>query len=228
MNTQSNFIVRTITGLVFVIAVLASMLRFESFAILCYLLLFLTINEYAKLLKEKGIVISDRKTGLATLPLIAAFVICYTQNLEWLWIFVSVFIVGLLAMFSWELFHKKTNQMQNIAYSFFAYFYITLPFVCLIYIYSKSPLYALALFAFVWMHDTFSYLVGMKFGKTKLFERVSPKKTWEGFLGGLTVAIGAGLAFHFFTADIVTSIMDPYRLFKWVFCLLFFCFFCFS
>ncbi|MDR1950688.1 MAG: phosphatidate cytidylyltransferase [Bacteroidales bacterium] len=216
MKTQSNFIVRTATGFIFVAVILASMLSLESFAILCYILSILTSNEYAKLLKKQGIVISDRKTGLSTLPVIAVFVVCYTQNFDWLWIFVSVFMLGLLATFSMELFHKRTNQMQNVAYSFFSYFYITLPFACLIYVYSKSPLFALALFAFVWMHDTFSYLVGIKFGKNKLFERVSPKKTWEGFFGGLIATIIAGFAFGYFIADDIARIMDPYVIFKWV------------
>ena len=216
MQTQSNLLVRTMTGVIFVAAILASMLNVFSFFILFCILLILTINEYAKLLKEKGIVISDRKIGLATLPLIATFLVCYTDSMEWLWIFISIFIIGLLIMFSWELFHKKTNQMQNAAYSFFAYFYIVLPFVCLIYVYFKNPLYVLALFTFVWVHDTFSYLVGIKFGKNKLFERISPKKTWEGFFGGFIMVIVAGFLFDYFTSDYVTKIVDPYSMFKWI------------
>ena len=106
--------------------------------------------------------------------------------------------------------------MQNVAYSFFVYFYITLPFACLIYIYAKNPLYALALFAFVWTHDTFSYLAGMKFGKTKFFERISPKKTWEGFVGGLIAAITVAFVFNCCASDEVTKIMDPYATFKWI------------
>ena len=216
MNTPSNFLARTITGGIYVAAILASMLSFLSFSILCYILMLLVINEYAKMLKQKGVVISERKMGLATFPVIATFIVCHTKSFEWLWLFIAIFITGLLVTFSWELYHKKTQQMQNVAYSFFAYFYIALPFTCLVYLYSKSPLYALALFAFVWMHDTFSYLVGIKFGKTKLFERISPKKTWEGFFGGLTAAVIAGIAFCYFSSDEIVRIIDPFCMLKWV------------
>ncbi|MCL2414415.1 MAG: phosphatidate cytidylyltransferase [Bacteroidales bacterium] len=96
------------------------------------------------------------------------------------------------------------KQKKSLWYSVFAYFYIILPLVCLFYIYSISPLYSLALFAFVWVNDTFAYLVGIKFGKTKLFERISPKKTWEGFFGGLVFAGFAGFLFSHFTSDYLT------------------------
>ena len=217
MKTLSNFVKRTLTGGIYMVAILASMLNFISFSILCYVLLLLTINEYAKMLKQKGIVISERKMGLAAFPLIATFIVCYSGSIEWLWLFVALFITGLLVTFSLELFHKKNHQMQNVAYSFFAYFYIALPFACLIYLYSLSPLYTLALFTFVWTHDTFSYLVGMKLGRTKLFERVSPQKTWEGFFGGLVATILAGVVFYYLATDDIIRIAEPtYHLWKWM------------
>jgi len=160
MNIQSNFVKRAITGSVFVIAILASMLNIWIFSILMSVLWILMIVEYRKMLKENG----------------------------------------------------SPEQKKNLWYSFFAYFYIILPLVCLIYIYTISPLYALALFAFVWVNDTFAYLVGIKFGKTKLFERISPKKTWEGFFGGLIFAGFAGFLFAYFTSDVAF----PCDRFKWI------------
>jgi len=115
-----------------------------------------------------------------------------------------IFFVGCLMIVEYRKLLKEngtSEQKKSLWYSFFAYFYIILPLVCLIYIYSISPLYTLALFAFVWVNDTFAYLVGIKFGKHKLFERISPKKTWEGFFGGLVFAIFAGFLFSHFTSD---------------------------
>ena len=52
----------------------------------------------------------------------------------------------------------------------------------------------------LWANDTGAYLVGMKLGRTKLFERHSPKKTWEGFIGGIAISAGAALLIgHYFT-----------------------------
>jgi phosphatidate cytidylyltransferase len=110
----------------------------------------------------------------------------------------------------------KPHQIKSWGYSFFAYFYIILPLVCLIFIHSKNPLYALAVFCFVWVNDTFAYLVGIKFGKHKLAEKISPKKTWEGFFGGLVFAIIAGFLFDYFTSDEITKIVEPNNLFKWI------------
>ena len=97
--------------------------------------------------------------------------------------------------------HGTTEQKKNLWYSVFAYFYIIIPLSCLVFIHWLNPLYTLALFAFVWVNDTFAYLVGSAIGKRKLFERISPKKTWEGFFGGLIFAVFAGFLFSHFTAD---------------------------
>ena len=47
----------------------------------------------------------------------------------------------------------------------------------------------LAMFAFIWISDTGAYMVGCLIGKHRLFERISPKKSWEGFFGGLGLSI---------------------------------------
>ena len=57
----------------------------------------------------------------------------------------------------------------------------------------------MAIFIFVWLDDTGAYLVGSLIGKRKLFERISPKKSWEGSIGGGVVAIGVSFILaHYF------------------------------
>jgi len=152
MKIQSNFVLRTFTGIVFVTFILASILTSAFpffFAIVMGILMILMIFEYRKMLKN----------------------------------------------------HGTLEQKKSLWYSVFAYFYIILPLACLVFIHWLNPLYALALFAFVWVNDTFAYLVGSAIGKRKLFERISPKKTWEGFFGGLIFAVFAGFLFSHLTAD---------------------------
>jgi len=160
MKIQSNFVKRAITGTVFVLAILASMLNFWSFTILMSVLWILMIFEYRKMLKN----------------------------------------------------HGTLEQKKSLWYSVFAYFYIILPLACLFFIHWLNPLYALALFAFVWVNDTFAYLVGSAIGKRKLFERISPKKTWEGFFGGLIFAVFAGFLFSHFLMDYCSTS----NLIKWL------------
>ena len=58
------------------------------------------------------------------------------------------------------------------------------------------------MFIIIWTNDTFAYLSGLAFGKHKLFERISPKKTWEGFFGGLIIALVFGYFLHRFISEI--------------------------
>ena len=66
----------------------------------------------------------------------------------------------------------------------------------------------LGFFFLLWANDTGAYLVGRKLGRTKLFERISPKKTWEGSLGGAVLGIGVG----YLNAQIFTDL----SLFNWI------------
>lgn len=58
-----------------------------------------------------------------------------------------------------------------------------------------SPFIILGFFTIIWMYDSFAYLFGVSFGKHRLFERISPKKSWEGAIGGGLVTIA--LSFFF-------------------------------
>jgi phosphatidate cytidylyltransferase len=88
---------------------------------------------------------------------------------------------------------KDDKPFRNIAYTFLGVIYVALPFALLIilafltYKYSwQRPLGCLFL---LWASDTGAYFAGTKFGKTKLFERVSPKKSWEGSVGGFIASM---------------------------------------
>ena len=103
-----------------------------------------------------------------------------------------------------ELFRQKKRPITNISYSIFGILYIILPFALLNYIplqadgEQRGSLLLIGFFASLWANDTGAYLTGRAFGKRKLFERISPKKTWEGFLGGLFFCVLAGYVFSMF------------------------------
>lgn len=100
-----------------------------------------------------------------------------------------------------ELYRNKIHAFQNLAFTFYAFFYITLSFVLLIYLpYVRTgdwqPGIIFYPFLLVWINDTFAYLFGSQFGKHKLFPRISPKKSWEGAIGGgvSTIVVGTIIA----------------------------------
>lgn len=110
----------------------------------------------------------------------------------YLYFFITTFILS-----TCELFRKKTHAFQNIAFGIYALFYITLPFTLLIYLPYIStggwqPEIIFFPFLLIWFNDTFAYLFGSQLGKHKLFPRISPKKSWEGAIGGGLTTIAAG------------------------------------
>lgn len=92
--------------------------------------------------------------------------------------------------------YKKTDKkpFTGVAYTYLGIFYVAVPFSLLnLAVFSVDAVYhyeiLLGCLLILWASDTGAYFAGTKFGKTKLFERVSPKKSWEGFLGGAFSAI---------------------------------------
>ena len=108
-----------------------------------------------------------------------------------------------------ELYLKKENPVLNWAFSMLSQLYIALPFALLSVLafqndvelgtVSYNPILPLSVFVFIWLSDTGAYCVGSLIGKHRLFERISPKKSWEGSIGGGAVSIASSFAFaHFF------------------------------
>lgn len=108
-----------------------------------------------------------------------------------------------------ELFRHNGSPILNVAMSLLGHIYVALPFSCLCMIESlgasgdvsvdganwQGGAFVLAFFIAIWVSDTGAYLVGRAIGKHKLYERVSPKKSWEGFWGGFVLATAAGYVF---------------------------------
>ncbi len=94
------------------------------------------------------------------------------------------------------LFYDSVQKISTSSKYLYLLGYITLPFLFIVKIsfgtHDYNPKIIIGLFVLIWTNDTFAYLVGKSIGKHKLFERVSPKKTIEGFLGGVVFAALAG------------------------------------
>ncbi len=97
------------------------------------------------------------------------------------------------------LFNIKYN-FNSVCIDILRLCYITLPFSAMHYILSVKPYlynkFILVLFLLIWINDSGAYFVGNVMGRTKLFKRVSPKKTWEGFVGGVACTFLASYLLH--------------------------------
>ena len=107
----------------------------------------------------------------------------------------SLYLLCIFGLFLSELFRKQKNPIQNIAISIMGHIYIALPFGLICTMEGKNKIFVLAFFLIIWASDTGAYLTGVSIGKHKMFERISPKKTWEGFFGGMVFALIVGFIF---------------------------------
>ncbi len=121
---------------------------------------------------------------------------------------IGIFLLLFITVAISELFRKKQKPFENIAVTISGILYITVPFL-LLNVYSFEELMevetlvwpTLSIFILIWCNDTFAYLTGRLIGKHKLFERISPKKTWEGFIGGVVFAMIAGILLAYFLEE---------------------------
>ncbi len=180
---------RAITGFFFVVVMLAAFF-FGQYVFVGFfsLLALLSLFEFYGLIKTAGIYPQQ------FLGLILGLVICAAAASFWLdasftKYFSAAIIPIAVSIFFAELYRKSGNSFHQIAYTFLGLIYTLLPFVffmAMAFLQKNfNPHFSLNFILLLWTNDTCAYLVGRKLGKTKLFKRHSPKKTWEGFIGGL-------------------------------------------
>lgn len=206
---MNNFFTRTLTALFFVIAIVGSALLGQT--VFSFLLLIITIfglHEFITLISNENIQPAKWPTLAAGVIVYCAFV-AHAMGLIAITGLLIIFPV-LFILFILELWRNKAHPFINIALSLTTVIYIALPFGLMMYFFDpvtiSGPLhYGIVLgFLFIlWANDTGAYLVGSVIGKHKLFERISPGKTWEGSIGGAILAlfIAWGLSYIFKQLD---------------------------
>ena len=211
----NNFIKRAITGVLFV-AILVGCILYDafSFGILFTAISALTIYEFGQLVNMRAEGVKINKTinmlgGAYLFLAIMGFCIDAADSK----IFIPYVLLLLYMMIS-ELYLKKENPVLNWAYSMLSQLYIGLPFALLNVLafhndpgseyssVSYNPILPLSIFIFLWLNDTGAYCIGSLIGKHRLFERISPKKSWEGFFGGLILSLASSQAFAWFAPEI--------------------------
>lgn len=183
---MNNIIKRTLTGIIFV-AVLFGSIFFNQYTFFALFLLITigAINEYFTLIKEK---IAPQRV-LGTLCAASLFIASFA-HVNYAYYKIYAISLGLaFLIFIAELYRKKENPFNNIAHTLTGIFYTAIPFSALNYIVywggdTYLPTILACIFILIWSNDTFAFIWGVSFGKHKLFERISPNKSWEGSIGG--------------------------------------------
>lgn len=202
---MKNLITRSITGLLFVAVILgATWFSQVSFRGLILIGTILTLLEFYRLVNEnvsRWVLYADILGGTYLVGIL--FLLHNTQpGIPGIYLF-SPYIIYLLYTFVVRLYLKEENPIKSLSLSLMGQIYVALPLGLLSYIayppleaqYLLMPYNALmviAFFSFIWINDTGAYIVGSLLGKHRLFERISPKKSWEGFFGGVIFTMVAG------------------------------------
>jgi phosphatidate cytidylyltransferase len=209
-----NFIIRTITGALFVAILLLCILYSPwSFVFLFAIIAGLCVFEFATLVNRTGDVTMNRTmSSLGGVYLFLAFM-GFCMDVSDFFLFIP-YLVLLIYLMVRELYVKEKNPVNNWAYTMFGQIYVALPFALLnilAFHYNEvenavdyDAILPLSVFVFTWLNDTGAYCAGMLFGKHKLFERVSPKKSWEGSIGGGVATIASSFAFACFFPILTT------------------------
>lgn len=204
---KNNLIKRTVTGILFVGVLLGCVLLGPvSYSILFTLITASAMLEFGRLVNQaEGVSINRLVTMLGGVFLFLAF-LGFCSGWTDLHVFIPYPLI-LIYLFISELYAQKEAPLNNWAYSMLSQMYVALPIAMLNLLAFPSfsgldgynPILPVSVFAFLWLSDTGAYCFGTLFGKHRLFERISPKKSWEGFLGGAAVAIASAFAFahHF-------------------------------
>ncbi len=190
-------IIRAISGLLYASILVVSILSSEMiFISLFFLIGFVCLLELEKLLRLKSYALYGVHAVLFFLFSYLKFNTNATLLLLIITLFVNLFLVKDL------LFIRKIPVFEKKKYIILIFYLISsMIFLTLIPTYSGTfnPDLIVGVFVLIWTNDTFAYLVGKNFGKTKLYEKISPNKTIEGFLGGLIFNCVAGYFLFYFT-----------------------------
>ncbi|NVJ89097.1 MAG: phosphatidate cytidylyltransferase [Flavobacteriaceae bacterium] len=195
-----NLLRRSFSGIIYVLLFLSAILFSEkSYLILVTLFGFLCIWEFSKMIDLKGV-------ATYIFYVVLLFLIYKTKHQsQALSIILAVTIISSIHLL-YQLFYKKEILFSNARNKFgltIRYIVFSMSFLILLPYFNTEfhPYLMISILSIIWINDSFAFLVGKNFGKNKLFPSVSPNKTVEGFLGGLTFALLAALFISKFNRD---------------------------
>ena len=196
---SKTFFTRLLTAIVFVAVLLTGiMYDYMTFSTLFFIVSVWGLYEFYQLAEKLGAK-PYKVIGLisgALLYLAPTYFFAFLDSHK----LCAIVGVSLFSIFLVALFDKKENTILNLAYTFFGIVYAVIPFVFLhqiacfddnktYHLMAFNSHYVLGIILLIWLNDTAAYLVGSFIGKNKLYERISPGKTWEGTIGATIITM---------------------------------------
>jgi phosphatidate cytidylyltransferase len=214
---MKNILIRSLTGIVYVtLVVLSIQLNQYTFLALFSVITWLCLNEFYGLMNVHKKVKINRGYHcfggillFASIYLYASSLSLYVSGFKASILFLPYFLYIVSVLIS-ELYEKQADPITHVACIFLGQCYIALPLSLLNllafrnagFVSQYHSVFLLALFVFIWTNDTGAYVTGRIWGKHRLFSRISPKKSWEGFAGGLIFTLASSFVFAHFEPSI--------------------------
>ena len=202
---MKNFILRTLTAIgIVAVQVLCTYLSPLSLGGLFMLLTALTVNEFIKIVSQRGEVSVNRPIVImGSCYLFFVFWLNSMTQSSSLLLFVP-YLALLLYLYIKELYSEHENPIANLGIIMLSQLYVVLPLSLInVLAFTQFQCYSdhaafyaipLSMYVFIWINDTGAYLSGITLGKHKLFPRISPKKSWEGAIGGALATTASAFA----------------------------------
>lgn len=214
MNPKiKDILIRAASGVVMLVVMLTAMLWSTwSFAALLVAITAGVTWEHLRLSEHCGAQPQKVMAMGIALLVVAPFALLFdsehaiTEGVSLMFGMMFVVMIAMLMVLFVELFRQRETPIQNVGATILPALQVALPIAMLALLPALGEGYnawrVVAFFSIIWANDVFAFLVGITLGRHRLYERISPKKSWEGFIGGIVAAMGVALlAAHLLDED---------------------------
>lgn len=217
---MNEFFKRTLSGAVYVGVVVGSILYGSAIFIgIIAVLAGLAIKEYNNLHHNSSSLLDRISEISAILPCLVSYYMMQGATGQHIALICGIgYALVIITLLIVELWDTKNNPFTIWGHLLISHTMIALPFASMCLLFAINKWLILAIFVLIWLNDTGAYLVGsltakLPSGNHKMFPRVSPKKSWEGLIGGIVLSIGAGIILaHFGWFDLLAEKMNIYAI----------------
>lgn len=199
---MKTLIQRSVSGTIYVLLILGSLLVHELIFVSVFLMLgVLATLEFAAIkihehVKPANLVLPILFTGFFIMSYLKAAGIIRPES-------VTLIMVAVMLLLIYHIFWPENGTRSFLHHDALGFLYIVLPFSLAPYLIFQngefSGFIVLCMFLIIWVNDIMAYVIGILLGRHKLYPRISPKKSWEGFIGGVVFSGLAGFLIHVFT-----------------------------
>ena len=199
-----ELLIRGLSGLVYIAVIIGSLLWCPlAFALVMLFAMVVSVHEFYAISRKQSVK-PQYALGMATAVLLftagSSDAFCLSESYHVL--YYALIPLGTLVFFI-ELYRKSSASFTNIAYTMLGVVYVALPFSFMGSVYSAGGMHLmLCFFILLWTNDTFAYLFGVTLGRHKIFPIISPKKSWEGYIGGILSVVVCAYFLHRAFSDV--------------------------